>query len=290
MTDALTGLSNNRHFREWMDRETQRLGRFGGDLSLVLLDVDNFKSVNDTYGHLQGDEVLRALGRVLQLESRGIDEPARYGGEEFVLALPETPKGGAVEVAERIRERIAAHGGRRGGGQRRPSVTASIGVATMPEDGSDPQALIAAADEALYEAKRAGKNRRGRGAGHPGASELKARRGKPLHGELMRRSALDNAGAPSVTLQLTPMGILDDAIREHLELKRQHGADSDDVEKLEKEAFGPADAAPAIPSSTPPRSRRPPPADEGPRPARRPAEALPPDTGEGPMPSRPRHR
>ncbi len=106
VTDQLTGLANNRHFREWMQRETQRLGRFGGELSLVLLDIDDFKSVNDTYGHLQGDRVLSSLGRILKLESRGVDEPARYGGEEFVLALPETPKAGAIEVAERVRERI----------------------------------------------------------------------------------------------------------------------------------------------------------------------------------------
>ena len=92
-------------------------------------------------------------------ESRGIDEPARYGGEEFVLALPETPKAGAVEVAERVRERIAATriDGVEGGGA--ISVTASIGVATMPDDGNDTRGLIAAADAALYEAKRAGKNR-----------------------------------------------------------------------------------------------------------------------------------
>jgi diguanylate cyclase (GGDEF)-like protein len=159
VTDALTGLSNNRHFREWMDRESQRIARFGGGLSLVLLDIDNFKQVNDTYGHLQGDEVLRELGRILRLESRGIDESARYGGEEFVLALPETPKGGAIEVAERIRERIARTEVQGVDGNAPLKVTASIGVASMPGDGSDSRSLIAAADAALYEAKRAGKNR-----------------------------------------------------------------------------------------------------------------------------------
>jgi diguanylate cyclase (GGDEF)-like protein len=158
-TDALTGLANNRHFREWIDRESQRIGRFGGDLSLVLLDVDDFKQVNDTYGHLQGDEVLKELGRILQLESRGIDESARYGGEEFVLALPETPKGGAIEVAERVRERIASTEVQGVDGNAPLAVTASIGVASMPEDGADSRSLIAAADAALYEAKRSGKNR-----------------------------------------------------------------------------------------------------------------------------------
>jgi diguanylate cyclase (GGDEF)-like protein len=159
VTDGLTGLANNRRLREWMDVESQRLGRFGGELSLVLLDVDDFKQVNDTYGHLQGDEVLRALGRILREESRGIDEPARYGGEEFVLALPETPKDGAVEVAERVRERIQATKIDGVDGNPALGVTASVGVATMPTDGDDPTSLLAAADAALYEAKRSGKNR-----------------------------------------------------------------------------------------------------------------------------------
>ena len=159
VTDELTGLSNNRHFRGWMELEAQRLGRFGGELSLVLLDIDNFKQVNDTFGHLQGDAVLRTLGQVLRLESRGVDEAARYGGEEFVLALPETPKAGAAEVAERVRERIETTQVDGVEGNAPMHVTASIGVATMPADGGDPRALIAAADAALYEAKRSGKNR-----------------------------------------------------------------------------------------------------------------------------------
>mgnify|MGYP000120737828 CR=1 FL=1 len=159
VTDALTGLANNRRLREWMDLESQRLARFGGELSLLMLDVDDFKQVNDTYGHLQGDEVLRTLGRLLREESRGIDEPARYGGEEFVLALPETPKEGALEVAERVRERIAATSIDGVDGNPALKVTASIGVATMPTDGEDPTSLVAAADAALYEAKRSGKNR-----------------------------------------------------------------------------------------------------------------------------------
>ena len=159
VTDELTGLSNSRHFRQWMERESARLMRFGGEISLVMLDIDDFKQVNDTAGHLQGDEVLVSIGRVLRLESRGIDEPARYGGEEFVLALPETPKGGAVEVAERIRERIEATEVAGVRGNSALTVTASIGVATMPGDGADTQSLIAAADRALYSAKRQGKNR-----------------------------------------------------------------------------------------------------------------------------------
>ncbi len=159
VTDELTGLSNNRHFREWMENETARTARFGGELSLVLLDIDNFKNVNDTYGHLQGDAVLESLGRMIRLESRGIDEPARYGGEEFVLALPETPREGAIEVAERLRERIETTEVPGVEGNQALRVTASLGVATMPADGGSAREIIAAADEALYRAKRSGKNR-----------------------------------------------------------------------------------------------------------------------------------
>ena len=94
VTDELTGLPNNRAFRETIDREAARAERFEHELSLIILDVDNFKSVNDTYGHLQGDEVLRLIGKLLLEEPRAIDEPARYGGEEFVVALPGDGNGG----------------------------------------------------------------------------------------------------------------------------------------------------------------------------------------------------
>jgi diguanylate cyclase (GGDEF)-like protein len=159
VTDDLTGLPNKRSFQETMRKESARAARFKHDLSLVILDVDNFKRVNDTYGHLQGDEVLRVIGKILAEESRGIDAPARYGGEEFVVALPETDEEGALEVAERIRERIEAvviplieqEGEMR--------ITASIGTATMPAPPADVQDLVAAADGALYEAKRTGKNK-----------------------------------------------------------------------------------------------------------------------------------
>jgi diguanylate cyclase (GGDEF)-like protein len=159
VTDDLTGLANNRAFREQIDREAARALRFDLDLSLLILDLDNFKAVNDTYGHPQGDAALRMVGRVLREESRGIDQPARYGGEEFVVALPETDAEGALELAERMRERIEntpvelvdANGTIR--------ITASIGLATLSGADVDVRALIGAADAALYEAKRSGKNR-----------------------------------------------------------------------------------------------------------------------------------
>ncbi len=159
VTDELTGLANNRAFRDKMEKEAARAIRFGHELSLLIVDLDDFKRVNDVHGHLQGDEVLRAAAAILKAESRGIDEPARYGGEEFVVALPETDHKGAVEVAERIRAQLAGRVVPLLEGTGEVSVTASIGVATIPDDAGGVQELIAVADAALYEAKRAGKNR-----------------------------------------------------------------------------------------------------------------------------------
>ena len=159
VTDELTGLPNNRAFRETIDREAARAERFEHELSLIILDVDNFKSVNDTYGHLQGDEVLRLIGTLLLEEPRAIDEPARYGGEEFVVALPETSTEGAVEMAERIRERLEEEEIPLLDGSGVLKVTASFGTATIPLSAETVRQLFSAADDALYEAKRTGKNR-----------------------------------------------------------------------------------------------------------------------------------
>jgi diguanylate cyclase (GGDEF)-like protein len=159
VTDELTGLPNNRSFRETIDREAARAERFGHELSLVILDLDDFKQVNDTYGHLQGDEVLRTVGKLLQSEPRAIDEPARYGGEEFVVALPETGSEGAVELAERIRSRLEDEEVPAVEGGKPLRVTASFGTATLPDAATDVRGLFEAADEALYKAKAQGKNR-----------------------------------------------------------------------------------------------------------------------------------
>jgi diguanylate cyclase (GGDEF)-like protein len=159
VTDELTGLPNHRAFREAMAKEAARAQRFRHNLSLLILDIDDFKQVNDTHGHLQGDAVLRAVGRIVDDESREIDEPARYGGEEFVVALPETSLEGALEVGERIRSRIERQAIRLVQGRGRITVTASLGAATMDSANEDVNTLIAAADGALYEAKRSGKNR-----------------------------------------------------------------------------------------------------------------------------------
>jgi diguanylate cyclase (GGDEF)-like protein len=159
VTDELTGLANSRAFRETLEREAARAERFGHELSLIFIDLDDFKDVNDVHGHLQGDKVLRLVGQILQSEPRAIDEAARYGGEEFVVALPETGSEGAVELAERIRARLEAATVAAVDGGEPIRVTASFGTATLPGAAQDARHLFEAADEALYEAKRQGKNR-----------------------------------------------------------------------------------------------------------------------------------
>jgi diguanylate cyclase (GGDEF)-like protein len=171
VTDELTGLFNHRRFQEVMGIEVERARRYGHEMGLIMLDIDNFKQVNDRHGHLQGDTVLRAVARVLRQSSREIDEPARYGGEEMAVALPQTDLEGAYQFAERVRRRIEAlelplpdgHGSLR--------VTASFGVASLGTvEGAHKDSLVAAADAALYEAKRTGKNRTVRapaGGRHP---------------------------------------------------------------------------------------------------------------------------
>ena len=125
----------------------------------MILDIDDFKQVNDTYGHLQGDEVLRMIGEILLDESRGVDEPARYGGEEFVVALPETGAEGALEVAERVRRRVEQTRVTRLDGVRRAAGHRQRRRGDDAGGGARRAQLIAVADDALYEAKRAGKNR-----------------------------------------------------------------------------------------------------------------------------------
>ncbi|HYH91259.1 MAG TPA: diguanylate cyclase [Solirubrobacteraceae bacterium] len=160
VTDELTGLFNHRRFQEVMTAEVERVRRFEQELGLIMLDIDNFKRVNDTYGHLQGDHVLREVARVLREASREVDEPARYGGEEMAVALPQTGLDGAFEFAERVRTQIEALELPLLDGDGVLHVTASFGVAALPHSAkSDKDALVAAADAALYRAKRSGKNR-----------------------------------------------------------------------------------------------------------------------------------
>jgi diguanylate cyclase (GGDEF)-like protein len=159
VTDELTGLSNVRSLHAALDREIERGRRFNSPLSLVMLDIDDFKNVNDEYGHQQGDEVLTAVAGVLRDLSRDIDLPARYGGEELAVVLPQTDAEGAANVAERMREAIESLRIPSLTGDAPLNVTSSFGVAEIPASAGDKATLIAAADAALYRAKRAGKNR-----------------------------------------------------------------------------------------------------------------------------------
>jgi diguanylate cyclase (GGDEF)-like protein len=156
-TDALTGLSNRRFLDEQMDRVLAESTRYGDPAALILLDLDYFKAINDTHGHLVGDQVLCHVAATLQDGVRGVDVCARYGGEELAVLLPRTGLQGAVELAERLREML----------EKRPlqlngnplQVTASFGVASFPRDAPTSQALLSSADSALYRAKLAGRNR-----------------------------------------------------------------------------------------------------------------------------------
>lgn len=150
--DGLTGLSNRREFDLALSREVSRSERTGEPLSLVIFDVDHFKAINDTRGHLGGDEVLRAIAAVLAGAVREMDVVARYGGEEFALILPRCDQHDAIRVVERITANSLDQEALAG-------VTLSSGVATIPFNAFDGHSLVAAADEALYESKRAGRNR-----------------------------------------------------------------------------------------------------------------------------------
>src|SRR3954447_7337146 len=159
VTDELTGLYNHRRFQEAMEDESERARRFGQDMGLVMLDIDDFKRVNDNYGHQQGDLVLSEVARILRESSREIDAPARYGGEELAVVLPGTDLEGAYNLAERVRAGIEALELPVPGGRGPLRVTASLGVASLTHGEGDPRDLLARADAALYEAKRSGKNK-----------------------------------------------------------------------------------------------------------------------------------
>jgi diguanylate cyclase (GGDEF)-like protein/PAS domain S-box-containing protein len=154
--DALTGLYNRRYLEETLGRELISAERHGHPVSVIMGDLDHFKSVNDRYGHLGGDEALRVFGDLMKRHARGSDIYCRYGGEEFLLVLPQMAQDSAMERAEQLRSAMAAtpvsHGASR------IAVTVSFGVATFPGDGRTGDDLIAAADRALYAAKAAGRN------------------------------------------------------------------------------------------------------------------------------------
>lgn len=156
--DALTGMLNRREFNRILDEETERAARFGRNFSLVMLDLDHFKSVNDKYGHPAGDAVLvETAGRIIG-GLRQVDRAARIGGEEMAIMLVELDHQDALEVAGRHAEKIRNRPIDMGDGQSL-RITTSVGVATLPQHGTTPAELIAAADKALYAAKNNGRNR-----------------------------------------------------------------------------------------------------------------------------------
>lgn len=155
--DALTSLHNRRYLDESLERELLRAEREGLSVSVIMGDLDHFKAVNDRFGHLAGDEVLRVFADLMKRQARGSDICCRYGGEEFLLVLPGVSATNGAERAESLRCQIAA--GPIDGGDSQIEVTASFGVATFPDDGRAGDELIAAADKALYEAKATGRNR-----------------------------------------------------------------------------------------------------------------------------------
>ena len=159
LTDHLTGLFNRAHFDGSLKREVNRCRRYGQRASLVVMDLDDFKLVNDQHGHQVGDAVLKEVGRLLGQKVRDIDIAARYGGEEFAIILPETGRMSAFLVAERIRNEIERFFRRRSIARQDVPITVSGGVAAFPADAEGAEGMVARADEALYRAKRAGKNR-----------------------------------------------------------------------------------------------------------------------------------
>ena len=159
--DTLTGLYNRWYVIEKLDSELNRAIRHGSAMSLLMLDLDHFKRINDTWGHPAGDEVLKSVGKLLRESCRVYDVPGRYGGEEFCIVLPETKPGNTTVVAERIRQRLETT--ELTCGDASIAVTASIGIAGMDTDSDEgllsPAALIDRADRALYSAKTRGRNR-----------------------------------------------------------------------------------------------------------------------------------
>jgi diguanylate cyclase (GGDEF)-like protein len=157
VTDDLTQLYNSRYLSQVLRRETKRASRSGRPLSLLFIDLDGFKGINDTHGHLYGSRALVEAGGLIRQCARETDVVARFGGDEFAIILPDTGSEGAAAVGERIRDRVNAHGFLQGDGLN-IHLTVSVGVATLPDVAASTEGLIQAADEAMYHVKEHGKN------------------------------------------------------------------------------------------------------------------------------------
>ncbi|HCG98675.1 MAG TPA: hypothetical protein DE036_02410 [Actinobacteria bacterium] len=158
MTDGLTGVANHKSFIERLGVEFNRAQRYGSELSLMMVDIDTFKSINDTHGHLAGDETLKAIAKTIKDNIRQSDFAARFGGDEFALILPETDVIKAQRVGEKLRRRVEAMS-IRVGADTTINVSLSIGLSSINKNMQDPLSLVKRADEALYDAKKAGRNR-----------------------------------------------------------------------------------------------------------------------------------
>jgi diguanylate cyclase (GGDEF)-like protein len=180
LTDALTGLANKRSIEDTLKRMSAQAGRSLSPLAAVMLDLDHFKQINDLFGHDRGDDVLAAVGLTITQVLRDSDFAGRYGGEEFLVLLPDTNREGALETAERLR---AALGAMRVPGEER-KVTASLGVAVLPDDAGDSAQLLRHADRALYAAKQAGRNRVETTPGDIPAASAQAAAAQDLPGHL----------------------------------------------------------------------------------------------------------
>lgn len=159
LTDNLTGLHNRHYLSTHLDAVMERMRDSGKPVSLLMIDLDHFKQVNDTYGHSVGDDVLKEVGQRILRNVRGFDLAARYGGEEFVVIMPDTPIEVALGVADRLRDGMATEPVLVSASKDKILVTLSIGVSVSGETGSTAESLLSEADEALYEAKRLGRNR-----------------------------------------------------------------------------------------------------------------------------------
>jgi diguanylate cyclase (GGDEF)-like protein len=157
VTDDLTQLYNSRYLSQVLRRETKRASRSGRPLSLLFIDLDGFKSINDTHGHLYGSRALVEAAGLIRISARETDVVARFGGDEFALILPDTGSEGAAAVGERIRDRVNEHAFLHGDGLD-IHLTVSVGVATLPDVAASTEGLIQAADEAMYHVKEHGKN------------------------------------------------------------------------------------------------------------------------------------
>jgi len=179
-TDGLTKIANRRTFESTLEREVARATRSAEHVSLVMVDIDHFKALNDTHGHQAGDEVLRNVAAALSCECRDFDTAARYGGEEFAIILPGCGPSEAADIAERLRRAVSSA----------PAVvpiTASAGVATYPSHAGDADTLVRAADDALYQSKHAGRNRTSVSEGIPPEAQVDA---------LLRRAVNERLGTP----------------------------------------------------------------------------------------------